>query len=180
MNRARSFRKRDPHIDAANNGGMIDMARSRKTEQRYLSEEELQLVDQTHLPALKLIQTPELVLLRKTLRESREKASSIPSKTRPVTDNANGKGSEGPGMRRDILSAAVKRVNRELDRRRTGTIERQIDENPLAAASMALNGQSHAETAPERRTRGETSTGHMPRASVAPSRTPALATGNGR
>ncbi len=156
------------------------MARSRKTEQRYLSEEELQLVDQTHLPALKLIQTPELVLLRKTLRESREKASSIPSKTRPVTDNANGKGSEGPGMRRDILSAAVKRVNRELDRRRTGTIERQIDENPLAAASMALNGQSHAETAPERRTRGETSTGHMPRASVAPSRTPALATGNGR
>ncbi|WP_342641314.1 hypothetical protein [Rhodoligotrophos ferricapiens] len=101
------------------------MARSRKTERRYLSEEEISLLDKTHFPELRNVQSPDLLKLRKRLREIRETAGNSRKLLQPgvaqpkaigAPQEADGTGSK---MRRDILSAAVKRVNREIERRRT-------------------------------------------------------------
>jgi len=90
------------------------MARSRKTEQRYLSEPELLLLDKTHFPALRILDPSELLKLRKQLREIRSNtgaaSGSAPAPT-PIDIDDN-------RARHGLLAAAVKRVNREIERRR--------------------------------------------------------------
>ncbi|WP_137389685.1 hypothetical protein [Rhodoligotrophos defluvii] len=129
------------------------MARSRKTERRYLSEEEVKLLDKTHFPELRLIDSPDLLKLRKKLREIRDGAAGgagLRQQRQPgaarggvaqpgagMAPKAGDSGAarpepaEGAGskMRRDILSAAVKRVNREIERRRTGAVESRQEDN---------------------------------------------------
>lgn len=113
------------------------MARSRKTEQKYLTADEVSMLDKTHFPELRHVQSPDLLKLRKRLREMRASTEIAPRRAK-MTQDGNGAGSadsEGTGqkMRRDILAAAVKRVNREIERRRTSGIDGRAEDNPLSA-----------------------------------------------
>jgi hypothetical protein len=116
------------------------MARSRKTEQKYLTAEEVSMLDKTHFPELRHVQSPDLLKLRKRLREMRASTETAPRRAKLLNQSENGNGagsaeSEGTGqkMRRDILAAAVKRVNREIERRRTSGIDGRAEDNPLSA-----------------------------------------------
>lgn len=92
------------------------MARSRKTEQTHLSVPEVQLMDKTHFPALGILEAPELLKLRKQLREIRGEGGPIPTDISVSTHGAYDV--ETDKTRHDLLAAAVKRVNREIERRR--------------------------------------------------------------
>jgi len=90
------------------------MARSRKAEQNVMSDPEVQLLDKTHLPVLGFLDPPELLKLRKQLREIREGSNGFQaSASIPIQE-------DGPSLktRHSLLAAAVKRVNREIERRR--------------------------------------------------------------
>lgn len=96
------------------------MARSRKDEARYLDKDERDLVERSHAPALCDLAQDDLVTLARRLRERRDRAQSI---SRDRRRSARGWGEEaapdtGLKHKKELLVGAVKRVNRELDRRR--------------------------------------------------------------
>jgi hypothetical protein len=101
------------------------MAQSMKSEQRFLSDEELGFVSQSHHPALRDLDESALQSLIKLLRERRDRAGDIahrqrremrakaqPTGSRPATDDS------GTRIKRQILAAALKRANKERQRRR--------------------------------------------------------------
>jgi hypothetical protein len=90
------------------------MARSRKTEQAVMSAPEVQLLDKTHLPVLGFLDPPELLKLRKQLREIREGAPGVRAADMPMLQG----NPEALKTRHALLAAAVKRVNREIEKRR--------------------------------------------------------------
>lgn len=100
------------------------MSESRKSEQRFLSTEELGFVSQSHHPALRDVSDDDLRSLIKLLRERRDRAGDIarrqrrelrgkaqPAGARAATDDS------GTRMKRQILAAALKRANKERHRR---------------------------------------------------------------
>jgi len=149
------------------------MARTRKDEQRLLSADELQLAEQTRHPAIKSIGDSELSSLTKRLREQRDRAGDIakrqrremrgksaPAGQKAATDDTGNRG------KRDILAAALKRANKESERRR-----RQSGKDELVANSRrALTLKRRAEKQ-ERRTSRTANQGMqpLPNADIAPS-----------
>lgn len=101
------------------------MSRSRREEQRLLSDDERDLVGQTRHPAIKDLPDDALASIIDRLRDRRRRARDIaqrqrrelrgkaaPSGARPASDDS------GTSGKRDVLTAALKRANRERDRRR--------------------------------------------------------------
>lgn len=117
------------------------MAQSRNSERRFLSDEEFGFVSQSHHPALHELADDTLQSLVKLLRDRRDRARDIarrqrrelrgkaqPAGSRPASDDS------GTRMKRQILAAAVKRMNKELQRRRS----RAAREEQVAFARRAL------------------------------------------
>jgi hypothetical protein len=104
------------------------MAETTRNERRYLSNEEWEFVARTHHPALHELGDEELAVLVPLLRERRDRAADIaqrqrremrgkapPSGTRPAADDT------GTRRKRSILASALKRANKERQRRRART-----------------------------------------------------------
>ena len=101
------------------------MGRSLRHERQVLNADEVALVAATHHPALAALPDKELAELRKHVRERRDRAGQIaarqrreirgkadrPRGARPVTEDL------GSRAKRDVLAAAMKRLNGEAARR---------------------------------------------------------------
>ncbi|MGQ0445442.1 MAG: hypothetical protein ACT4O2_10035 [Beijerinckiaceae bacterium] len=100
------------------------MARSIKHERRLLGADELTLVEKTHHPALGLLPDQDLAELRKLVRERRDRAQDIAARQRrELRGKAAPKGARaatddgGTREKRDLLAAAMQRLNKEVSRR---------------------------------------------------------------
>ena len=101
------------------------MAQTRREEARLLSADERELVAQTHQPAIKELGHSELGDLLVRLRDRRDRARDISRQQRRemrgkappsgATRAADNTGSRAKGQ---LLAAAVKRLNKEVERRR--------------------------------------------------------------
>ena len=128
------------------------MAQSTKSEQRFLSDEELGFVSQSHHPALRDLAEDALQSLIKLLRDRRDRAGDIarrqrremrgkaqPAGSRPATDDS------GTRMKRQILAAALKRANKERQRRhyKAARAEQVASSRRALAMKRASAGKSH-------------------------------------
>jgi hypothetical protein len=99
------------------------LATSCKSERALLSHEEFEMVRTTHHPAIYDLDGRELVGLKGRLRQQRNKARGLArQKQRETRGKAEPRGKSFPGnaeqplKRKQIFAAALKRINRELDR----------------------------------------------------------------
>ncbi len=101
------------------------MSRSRREEERYLSKDEQEFVEKSHHPEVRELSDSDLSELISRLRERRDRARDIASRQRremrgkaapagakPSADNT------GTREKQAVLAAALKRVNKERERRR--------------------------------------------------------------
>jgi hypothetical protein len=128
------------------------MARSIKQERRLLGADELTLVEKTHHPALGLLPDHDLAELRKLVRERRDRAQDIAARQRrELRGKAAPKGARaatddsGTREKRDVLAAAMQRLNKEAARRQA------------KAARQALIDGARANEAKTARPSGRTS-----------------------
>lgn len=135
------------------------MARSLKHERQLLSADELTLVEKTHHPELGLLPDQDLAELRKLVRERRDRAQTIaarqrrelrgkaaPKGTRAVTDDS------GTREKRDLLAAAMQRLNKEVTRREGKTARQAL----IDSAKRALELRRAADTNATRPSPGRT------------------------
>jgi len=94
-----------------------------KSERSRLSHDEFELVRITHHPAIYDVSSDELHALKLRLREQRNKARALArQRQRESRGKAEPRGKSFPGtadqplQRKQIFAAALKRINRELDR----------------------------------------------------------------
>ena len=119
------------------------MARTRREEDRLLSANERELVTQAHQPEVKALPDNALADLLQRVRDRRDRARDIAKRQRcemrgrtapagapPAPDNAawQAKG--------QVLAAAVKRVNKEMQRRRTAAARQELIANARKALAM--------------------------------------------
>ncbi len=97
------------------------MARALKSEIRHLNEDERALARRSHPPVLCDLETPELLTLVRQLRERRDRAQSASRQRRrgAQTEGRAPGADAGAQEKKAVLAAAVKRANRELERRRS-------------------------------------------------------------
>jgi len=98
------------------------MAQSRKADERYLDKDERELCERARQPALREMKQDELRDQAQRLRERRNRARDI-ARDQRRSASRGGKpteGDTGSDRKKALLSAGMKRVNRELDRRRAG------------------------------------------------------------
>jgi len=134
------------------------MSQSRATERSVLSHEQLQLVDRTHHPAIYDVDAKELRALKKQIREERSKVRTlVRQRQREARGKAEPRGKSFPGgtdqplKRKQALSSALKRVNRELVRVRA--LEARTAHVDAARRALALHRSANFETTqPESRT----------------------------
>ncbi|HWX14930.1 MAG TPA: hypothetical protein VNY06_08840 [Methylocella sp.] len=125
------------------------MARSIKHEQRLLSTDELTLVEKSHHPALGLLPDHDLKELRKLVRERRDRAQDIaarqrrelrgksaPEGVRPAT------GDSGTREKRDLLAAALQRLNRETTRREAKAARQELIDNAKRALELRRDAEA--------------------------------------
>jgi hypothetical protein len=94
-----------------------------KSERSQLSHEEFEMVRATHHPAIYELAPDELNGLKLRLRQQRDRSRALArQKQREIRGKAEPRGSSFPGTaehplrRKQIFSAALKRVNKEVDR----------------------------------------------------------------
>ena len=101
------------------------MSRSRKSEERLLNKDEQEFVAKSRHPAIRDLSDADLSDLVARLRERRERARDIaqqqrremrgkaaPSGAKPAVDNS------GTGEKASVIASALKRANKERERRR--------------------------------------------------------------
>lgn len=100
------------------------MAHPRKTEQRLLSAEELELVAQTRHPALPMLEDEHLHTLIANLRARRDRARTIANNQRRALRGKGGRGEvtfekadSGNRQKMSVLTDALTRARREKTRR---------------------------------------------------------------
>lgn len=101
------------------------MSSSRATERSVLSQGQLELVDSTHHPAIYAMDAKGLRDLQGQLRTERSKVRTLArQKQREIKGKGEPRGKSFPGnveqplKRKQALSSALKRVNKELERQR--------------------------------------------------------------
>jgi hypothetical protein len=135
------------------------MARSIKQERRLLGADEATLVEKTHHPALALLPDRDLAELRKLVRERRDRAQDIAARQRrEVRGKAAPKGARaatddsGTREKRDVLAAAMQRLNKEVARRQAKAARQDL----IDGAKRALELRRVAETNAARPSPGRT------------------------
>jgi hypothetical protein len=134
------------------------MAQSASYDRRYLTADEFMLVQETRQASIGQLDNLALRDLLRRVRERRDRARDIASRKRremrgkatPVAARAAG-GNEGSRRKLDILSAALKRANKESSRRAAGNARSEL----VASARKALALRQEADdarTTPEYRT----------------------------
>ena len=115
-----------------------------KSERSQLSHAEFETVRTTHHPLIYDLTGKELHALKLRLREERDKARTLArQKQREVRGKAEPRGKSFPGTaeqplkRKQIFAAALKRVNKELDRLRR--LEARTAQVEAARAALALH-----------------------------------------
>lgn len=128
------------------------MSQSRATERRVLSNDQLSLVDQTHHPAIYDIDAKQLRELQKQIRTEKGKVRTlVRQRQREARGKAEPRGKAFPGnaeqplKRKQALSAALKRVNRELERVRI--LEERTRHVDAARRALALHRSAKFEPA---------------------------------
>lgn len=138
------------------------MARTRREEDRLLSADERETVAQTHHPVLAELSDSDLTSLLKRLRDRRDRAQGIarqqrremrgkaaPAGARAASDNT---GSQEKGS---ILSAALKRVNKERTRRNGAEAKSELVRNARRALKQANAAKASRPERPRSRTADE-------------------------
>lgn len=138
------------------------LSQSRAIERSVLSSDQLSLVDQTHHPAIYDIEAKQLRDLQKQLRAEKGKVRTlVRQRQREARGKAEPRGKAFPGnteqplKRKQALSAAIKRVNRELERMRI--LEARTQHVDAARRALALHRAAKFEAAapPAKRTANE-------------------------
>lgn len=96
------------------------MARARKTEERHLNQDEREMLGQSRAPVLCDLGHEELVSLARRLRERRDRARDL-GRDRRRSASRSGQAAPadtGNQEKKAVLATAIKRVNKELERRR--------------------------------------------------------------
>ncbi len=119
------------------------MGRSLRHERQLLNVDEVALVEASHHPALGALSDKELAELRKLVRERRDRARQIaarqrremrgkadPRGARPVADDTGSRG------KRDVLSAAMQRLNKEVTRREAKAAREALKDSAARALEM--------------------------------------------
>jgi hypothetical protein len=121
----------------------LPMARSIKEERRLLSADELILVEKTHQPGLSLLSNHDLAELRKLVRERRDRAQHIAARQRrELRGKAAPKGARpatsdvGTREKRDVLAAAVRRLNKEIARREAQAAREELIDSAKRALEL--------------------------------------------
>jgi hypothetical protein len=130
------------------------MSLTRAIERSVLSQEQLDLVDKTHHPAIYDVGAKELRALAKHIRAEKGKVRTlVRQREREQRGKAEARGNSFPGnteqplKRKQALSGALKRVNRELERMRI--IEARTAHVDAARRALALHRAAKFEAAPE-------------------------------
>jgi hypothetical protein len=134
------------------------MARSKKQERRLLGADELTLVEKTHHPALGLLPDQDLAELRKLVRERRDRAQQIAARQRrELRGKATPKGARaatddsGTREKRDVLAAAMQRLNKEVARRQAKAARQALINGAKRALELRREANANAaRPAPER------------------------------
>lgn len=129
------------------------MSLSRATERSVLSHDQLEMVGRTHHPAIYDLDSKGLRELQTQLRNERSK---IRTQVRQKVREGRGKGeprgkkfpgnTEQPTIRKQALSNALKRVNKELERQRK--LEARADHVDAARRALALRRAGKFHEAP--------------------------------
>lgn len=129
------------------------MSLSRATERSVLSHDQLELVGRTHHPAIYNLDSKGLREIQTQLRNERSK---IRTQVRQKVREGRGKGeprgkkfpgnTEQPTIRKQALSNALKRVNKELERQRK--LEAKEAHVDAARRALALHRASKFHAAP--------------------------------
>ncbi|HUZ91133.1 MAG TPA: hypothetical protein VMU78_04440 [Methylocella sp.] len=127
------------------------MARSLKHEQQLLGADELALVEKSHHPALGLLPDQDLEELRKLMRVRRDRAQTIaarqrrerrgkaaPKGARAATDDS------GAREKRDLLAAAVQRLNKEATRREAKAAKQDLIDSAQRALEFRRAADANA------------------------------------
>ncbi|WP_374305171.1 hypothetical protein [Methylocella sp.] len=138
------------------------MGRSLRTERQALDAEELALVEKTHHPALAELDAPELAQLVRLVRERRDRARDIAARQRremrgkaaakgaaPAADNT------GTRRKRDLLAAALKRLNAETARRKALAARDAMRDSATRALELRRKRDAQAARRPMSRPAGE-------------------------
>ena len=94
-----------------------------KFERSILSHDEYETIGPTHHPTIYEVEPAELETIRSRLRKMRDKEQTLSrQKRREVRGKSKGRGASFPGtaeqpsQRKQVFAAALKRVNKELER----------------------------------------------------------------
>ncbi|MEN5276609.1 hypothetical protein ABE527_06650 [Brucella sp. TWI432] len=116
------------------------MAITRKEEARALNAEERELVEKSHHPLLQDVPDSELTQLAKLLRDRRSKArDQAHQRRREMRGKAAARGAsaskadEGSHLKVSVLAMAMRRINAEIDRRRSMSASNNLVENAQKA-----------------------------------------------
>jgi hypothetical protein len=127
------------------------MARSIKQERRLLGADELTLVEKTHHPALGLLPDRDLAELRKLVRERRDRAQDIAARQRrELRGKAAPKGVRaatddiGTREKRDVLAAAMQRLNKEAARRQAKAARQALIDSAKRALELRRANESNS------------------------------------
>ncbi|MGH6836024.1 MAG: hypothetical protein ACREC9_10845 [Methylocella sp.] len=138
------------------------MARSIKHERRLLGADELALVEKTHHPALGLLPDQDLAELRKLVRERRDRAQSIAARQRrELRGKAAPKGARaatddsGTREKRDLLAAAVQRLNKEVTRRQAKAARQALIDGTKRALELRHANEAKSARPPSTRAANE-------------------------
>ncbi|MEI9899790.1 MAG: hypothetical protein WDN31_06150 [Hyphomicrobium sp.] len=129
------------------------MSLTRAIERSVLSNEQLSLVDQTHHPAIYDVDAKALRDLQRQIRAEKGKVRTlVRQRQREARGKAEPRGNAFPGnteqplKRKQALSGALKRVNRELQRMRI--LEARTAHVDAARRALALHRSANFQAAP--------------------------------
>ncbi len=138
------------------------MARSIKQERRLLGADELTLVEKAHHPALGLLPDQDLAELRKLVRERRDRAQDIAARQRrELRGKAAPKGARaatddsGTREKRDVLAAALQRLNKEAARRQAKAARQNLIDSAKRALELRRTSEAKSARPPVGRTANE-------------------------
>jgi len=119
------------------------MAISQKQEVRALNAEEHALVEKSHHPILQEVPDEELANLVKLIRERREKATTQANQRRREMRGkaapkraTRSRADEGSKLKVAVLAMAMRRLNKEVERRRRMAARVSLAENAKKALAM--------------------------------------------
>ena len=119
------------------------MAITRKEEERALSKDERKLVEQSHHPVLQDLPDAELSSLVKLMRERRAKAADqAKQRRREMRGKGQSRGAtpssadDGSKRKVEVLAMAMRRLNKEVERRRRMAASVSLVENARKALHM--------------------------------------------